>query len=138
MFPVEQRGQGRKGDSELKYVAWFLPTKASHTELKKDGVCVCVWKEGWERGNGEGEEEKKEKGGREAFSLRRGDSYYYFAWVLGEGGGESKTEWTTARKRLNLRGQGKNRPSLTPSGLSFDLTTAHQYKQVQIRKWESN
>lgn len=39
MFPVEQRGAGRKGDSELKYVAWLLPTKERDTELKKDGVC---------------------------------------------------------------------------------------------------
>ncbi len=67
VFPVEQRGAGRKGDSELKYVAWLLPTKERDTELKKDGVCG---KKDGERGKREGEEEeeeKKEKGGKRRF-----------------------------------------------------------------------
>jgi hypothetical protein len=38
-YPAEQRDKGgRKGDSELKCVAWLLPTKESDTELKTDGV----------------------------------------------------------------------------------------------------
>jgi hypothetical protein len=61
--------------------------------LKKDGV---GGKKDGERGKREGEEEKKEKGG-EAFSLRRGDSYY-FALGLGEGG-ETESRVDNSKKK---------------------------------------
>ena len=62
------------------------------------------WKERWgERKKGRRGEERKRR--REAFSLRRGDSYY-FALGWGEGGNtDSRVDKTTAKK--NAKGPSR-------------------------------